>query len=448
MQSKPKIVVIGGGAGGLELATRLGNTLGKKKKAYIHLVDSNPTHLWKPLLHEVATGSLDSDIDEVSYLSHAYKHHFHFHIGKMDGLNREQKHILLAPMFDDKGEEIKPARSLNYDLLVIAIGSQTNDFGTPGAAEHCAFLDSRHQADAFHQRLINTYLKLSSKVEEREEEQLTPSPNNKTKDNIVLTVGIVGAGATGVELAAELHNTTALLQAYGLKLNADNLKVTIIEAGPRVLPALPARISSAVVTDLKTLNIDIQTNTRITQVTKEGFETAEGKIIQADIRVWAAGVKAPEFLKNIDGLESTPNNQIIVKPSLQTSIDDTIFAIGDCSSYTQENGLRVPPRAQSAHQMASHVYKNICSLLENKPLKNYIYKDHGSLISLSRYSTVGSLMGNLMGKSTMVEGRAARIVYISLYRMHQMALHGWFRTALIIFSGRINRIIRPRLKLH
>jgi len=277
MQSKPKIVIIGGGAGGLELATRLGNTLGKKKKARIYLVDSNPTHLWKPLLHEVATGSLDSDIDEVSYLSHAYKHHFHFHIGKMDGLNREQKHILLAPMFDNKGEEIKPARSLSYDLLVVAIGSQTNDFGTPGAAEHCAFLDSRHQADAFHQRLTNTYLKLSSKVEEREEKQLATPSSGNNKDNIVLTVGIVGAGATGVELAAELHNTTALLQAYGLKLNADDLKVTIIEAGPRVLPALPARISSAVVTDLKTLNIDIRTNTRITQVTKEGFETAEGQ---------------------------------------------------------------------------------------------------------------------------------------------------------------------------
>ncbi len=447
MQNEPKIVIIGGGAGGLELATRLGNTLGKRKKARIHLVDSNPTHLWKPLLHEVATGSLDSDIDEVSYLSHAYKHHFHFHIGKMDGLDREQKHILLAPMFDDKGEEIKPARSLSYDLLVIAIGSQTNDFGTPGAAEHCAFLDSRHQADAFHQRLINTYLRLSSQVEEREVEQ-SETKTNKPKDNIVLTVGIVGAGATGVELAAELHNTTALLQAYGLKLNADNLKVTIIEAGPRVLPALPARISSAVVTDLKTLNIDIRTDTRITKVTKEGFETADGELIQADIRVWAAGVKAPEFLKDIGGLESTRTNQLVVTPSLQTTLDDAIYAIGDCASYTQENGLRIPPRAQSAHQMASHVYKNIRRTLEDKPLQHYIYKDHGSLVSLSRYSTVGSLMGNLMGKSTMIEGRAARIVYISLYRMHQMALHGWFRTALIIFSGRINRIIRPRLKLH
>ncbi len=430
----PKIVVIGGGAGGLELATRLGNSLGKKKQASIHLVDSNPTHLWKPLLHEVATGSLDSDIDEVSYLSHAHYHHFEFHIGRMEGLDRNNKIIQLAPMADENGIEIKPSRSISYDYLVMAVGSQTNDFGTPGAADNCAFLDSRRQADAFHDRLINTYLRLSNKVEEGEQ--------------VILSVGIVGAGATGVELAAELHNTTALLQAYGLKLNADNLKVTIIEAGPRVLPALPPRISDAVVKDLKALNIDVRTNTKVTQVTKQGFETADQDVIAADIRVWAAGVKAPEFLGQIEGLETTPTNQIIVKPSLQATTDDNIFVIGDCASYTQENGIRVPPRAQSAHQMASHVYKNLRLLLDNKPLKPYIYKDHGSLVSLSRYSTVGSLMGNLMGKSTMVEGRAARIVYISLYRMHQMALHGWIKTALIMFSGSINRIIRPRLKLH
>lgn len=443
-----KIVIVGGGAGGLELATRLGNTLGKRKEAEIHLVDANSTHLWKPLLHEVATGSLDSDIDEVSYLSHAYKHHFHFNIGKMSGLDRNQKQIQLAPMFDDKGVEIKPSRSIAYDYIVIAIGSQTNDFKTPGATDNCAFLDSRNQADAFHERLINTYLRLSNQVEEKEHKALESKNTSAEKEETILSVGIVGAGATGVELAAELHNTTALLQAYGLKLNADNLKVTIIEAGPRVLPVLPARISDAVVSDLQALNIDIKTNTRVMQVTKDGFETAEGGLIQADIRVWAAGVKAPEFLSEIEGLDTTSIHQIIVKPTLQSTTDDSIFVIGDCASYTQENGVRVPPRAQSAHQMATHVYKNLRLLLKDKPLQDYTYKDHGSLVSLSRYSTVGSLMGNLMGKSTMVEGRAARLVYISLYRMHQMALHGWIRTLLIIFSGRINRIIRPRLKLH
>ncbi|AZZ95023.1 NAD(P)/FAD-dependent oxidoreductase [Hahella sp. KA22] len=432
--SIPKIVVVGGGAGGLELVTRLGNALGKKKRAEVHLVDCNPTHLWKPLLHEVATGSMDSGIDEISYRSHAFFHGFTFHLGKMHSLDRQARTISLAPMHDARGDEISPERTLAYDYLVLALGSQTNDFGTPGAAEYCAFLDSRKQADLFHKNLINTYLRLSSQASEGKP--------------VVLEIGIVGAGATGVELAAELHNTTALLGAYGLKLGPQNLKVTIIEAGPRVLPVLPTRISNAVVEELGKLNIAIKTNTKVTKVTDKGFETGDGEFITADMRVWAAGVKAPDFLQGIDGLETTRNNQVEVLPSLQSTKDDRIFAIGDCASCPQPDGSKVPPRAQSAHQMASHVYVNLRHLLANKPVKSYIYKDHGSLVSLSRYSTVGNLMGNLTGKSMMIEGRIARFVYISLYRLHQIALHGYIKTALIMFSARINKIIRPRLKLH
>ena len=432
--SIPKIVVVGGGAGGLELATQLGNRLGKKKMAEIHLVDQNATHLWKPLLHEVATGSLDSRIDEVSYRSHAYYHNFQFHLGSMSNLDRESKTIQLAPRLDAEGKEILPKRTLSYDFLVLALGSQTNDFNTNGAAEHCAFLDSRKQADLFHKQLLETYLRLSNEADEGHP--------------VVLKIGIVGAGATGVELAAELHNTTALLKAYGLKLDASNLKVTIIEAGPRVLPALPERISGAVVHELQKLNIDVRTNTRVTRVTEAGFDTGEDGHVEADIKVWAAGVKAPDFLAGIDGLTTSRNNQIEVKPSLQSIDDDSIFAIGDCASCPQPDGSKVPPRAQSAHQMASHVYKNLLRLLRNTPLTDYIYKDHGSLVSLSRYSTVGNLMGNLTGKSMMIEGKIARFVYISLYRLHQIALHGYLRTILILASDRINRIIRPRLKLH
>ncbi|OZG74544.1 FAD-dependent oxidoreductase [Hahella sp. CCB-MM4] len=432
--SIPKIVVVGGGAGGLELATRLGSKLGKKAKAEIHLVDTNPTHLWKPLLHEVATGSLDSGIDEVSYRAHAYYHHFNFHLGSMSNLNQTDRIITLAPTMDGEGRQVQPERTLKYDYLVLAVGSKTNDFGTPGAAEYCAFLDSRKQADRFHRQLLDTYLRLSNDAEEGKP--------------VVLKIGIVGAGATGVELAAELHNTTALLRAYGLKLGADNLQVTIIEAGPRVLPALPERISNSVVEELGKLNISIRTNTKVTRVTDKGFETADGELIEADTRVWAAGVKAPEFLGTIEGLATTRNNQVEVKPTLQSTSDDRIFAIGDCASCPQPDGSRVPPRAQSAHQMASHVYKNLLNLFNQQPLKGYIYKDHGSLVSLSRYSTVGNLMGNLTGKSMMIEGKVARVVYISLYRLHQIALHGYIRTLLIMFSARINRIIRPRLKLH
>ena len=267
-----KIVIIGGGAGGLELATKLGNTLGKRKEAQIKLVDANNTHLWKPLLHEVATGSMDSGIDELSYRAQAYNHNFVFHLGRMGDLDRTQKEVVLSPIYDENQQEVLPERRLSYDILVMAVGSQTNDFGTKGAAEFCSFLDSRDQADKFHKKLLNTYLKANNAASKQ--------------GNFKLNIAIVGAGATGVELAAELHNTASELAAYGLdQLKQDQLNVSIIEAGERILPALPPRISGAAHRELTKLGIDVKTQTFIQEVTEEGFVTKDGNIIEAQLKV-------------------------------------------------------------------------------------------------------------------------------------------------------------------
>ena len=186
-----RIVIVGGGAGGLELATRLGKTLGKKGTASVTLVDANLTHIWKPLLHEVAAGSLNSYEDELNYVAQAKWNNFQFQLGRMTGLDRTVKQVHLAATLDENGAELVPARSLDYDSLVLAVGSTTNDFGTKGAAEHCLFLDTRKQAERFHQQLLNHYLRaLAGQADAAQE----------------ITVAIVGAGATGVELAAELHN--------------------------------------------------------------------------------------------------------------------------------------------------------------------------------------------------------------------------------------------------
>jgi NADH dehydrogenase len=426
-----KIVIVGGGAGGLELATQLGHKWGKKGKAEIHLVDANHTHLWKPLLHEVATGALDSGIDELNYQAHGKKHGFIFHVGKMKDLNRETKMIELAAIMDE-GEEILPQRELEYGQLVIALGSVTNDFGTKGAAEHCHFLDARQQAESFHQKLLNQFIKANGS-------------NNPEE----LSIAIVGAGATGVELSAELYNTTEALASYGMsQFNTDKLKVSLVEAGPQILPALPKRISNAAKRELEKLGVNVLTDTMITEITADGFITKEGDLIKAKLKVWAAGVKAPDFLANIAGLETNRVNQLAVKASLQTTLDDDIFAIGDCAFLLQADGKPVPPRAQAAHQQATHLLKVLAALRAGKPVPDFIYHDKGSLVSLSRYSTVGSLMGNLSKGSMMIEGRIARLVYVSLYRMHQIALHGYVHTLLLSLVGHINKVIRPRLKLH
>lgn len=428
-----RIVIVGGGAGGLELATRLGKTLVKRGKAEVTLVDSNLTHIWKPLLHEVAAGSLNSSEDELNYVAQAKWNHFQFQLGRMSGLDRENKQIQLAATLDEEGRELLPARTLGYDTLVIAVGSNTNDFGTLGAAQHCLFLDTRKQAERFHQQLLNHYLRAHAGDQASEK----------------ISVAIVGAGATGVELAAELHHAAHELAAYGLdRIQPKDMHITLIEAGPRVLPALPERISVPVHKTLEKLGVTVMTNAAVSEVSAEGLKTANGEVIQASLKVWAAGIRAPAFLKDIDGLETNRINQLVVRPTLQTTLDDDIFAFGDCAACPQPGSDRnVPPRAQAAHQQASMLAKSLAARLEGKALPNYEYKDYGSLVSLSRFSAVGNLMGNLTG-SVMLEGWLARMFYVSLYRMHQMALYGFFRTMMLMLGSRIGRGTEPRLKLH
>src|SRR5271169_5766111 len=178
-----RIVVVGGGAGGLELATRLGNTLGKRKAASVALVERSRTHLWKPLLHAVAAGSMDVNAYELDYLAQAHWHHFVYRVGEMIGLDRSRKEVHLAATYDDEGAQITPPRSFRYDTLVIAIGSVTNDFGTPSAREFAVPLDTPEQAARFNRRLVNACIRAHA-----QEGPVRPGQ---------LHVAIIGAGATG-----------------------------------------------------------------------------------------------------------------------------------------------------------------------------------------------------------------------------------------------------------
>lgn len=432
-----RIVIVGGGAGGLELATRLGDTLGKRKKALVTLVDKSRTHLWKPLLHQVAAGSMDLNDHELDYLYQARWHNFRFHLGRMDGLDRDKKEIHLAPTLDETGTEVIPARTVAYDTLVLSIGSTTNDFGTPGASQHAISLDNPQQAALFHSRLINACLRANA--------QSTPSEPRQ------LDIAIIGAGATGVELAAELHNTLREFVAFGLdRIDPErDIRLTIIEAAPKILPALPERLSNEVLRLLAKLKVDVLTNERVTEVTATGVRTAAGREIPAELVVWAAGIKAPNFLKDIAGLETNRINQLVVTPTLQTTRDPSIFAFGDCASCPwPEKNTFIPPRAQSAHQQASHLCRMLARHVEGRPLDPFRYRDFGSLVSLGDYSTVGSLMGAITRGSVMIEGWFAGIMYRSLYKMHEYALHGFVKVALDTLARLITRRTEPHVKLH
>ncbi len=433
-----QVLIVGGGAGGMELATSLGDSLGKKKQAEITLIDSSRTHVWKPLLHEIAAGSMDPEKHELNYLAQAHWHNFRFRIGRMDGLDRENKTVLLAPYHDESGDEIISRRSIPYDTLVIAIGSTTNDFGVKGAREFSTALDTQEQAEMFHRKLHNALL--------RAQTQNTPVKEGQ------LEVVIVGAGATGVELSAELHNTTRELAAYGLD-NIDverDIKLSIIEASDRLLPALTPKLAIAVELELKKLGVNIFTGERVTEVSEKGILTHSGMRIPSSLVVWAAGIKAPDFLKDIDGLETNKINQLVVSETLQTTVDENIFAFGDCSACAWEGQEgNIPPRAQAAHQQASLLVKSLKRRVSGKAnMPKFKYRDYGSLVNLGQYTTVGSLMGALTGSSMYIEGLVARIMYRSLYKMHLIALHGFVSVFFHSIARFIARRSEPQVKLH
>ena len=442
MRKNPhKIVIVGGGAGGLELATRLGKAYGRGNKVIVTLVDKNRTHIWKPKLHEIASGSMDFGDHEVDYMAQAHWNHFTFRIGKLKGLDRTNKTIDLYPYLDSDGSPVTPIQQIEYDTLVVCVGSLSNDFGTQGVKEFALKLETQHDAKQFHSKMVNACIRAHHQKEVIHKRQLH--------------VAIIGAGATGVELAAELHRTTREVVAFGLdRIDPEkDIKVSLIEAAERILPALQPRFSLATEDLIKKLGVQVFTSSKVMEVMSNGIRLADGRVLESELVVWAAGVKAPDFLKDLGGLETNRINQLVVLDTLQTTRDIDIFALGDCAACPcpDEDGGRggiVPPRAQAAHQQASHLFEQIKRRLSNKSLRPYRYKDFGSLVSLGKFSTVGNMMGGLIGKNLMIEGYFAKLMYLSLYKLHELAIHGFIKTSLYTFARMITKQTNPTVKLH
>lgn len=429
-----QIVIVGGGAAGLELACALGEKSRKDTSFEVTLVDCSHTHIWKPLLHEVAAGTIDSS-EELSYLAQARASHFNFRLGAMEKLDRASKQIYIAPTVNEAGEELIPARSFSYDTLVIAVGSVSNSFGIPGVEKHCQFLDTARQALRFQQTLLETFMRIYSR---------------DVGESAGLSIAIIGAGATGVELAAELHNVTQQLAIYGLDDRAARrcVDITIIEAAQRLLPALPDRLAETTARQLHELGIRLLLGRRVVEVSEGCVVLEGGDRVAAHLCVWAAGIKGPDWLSRLDGLESNGLNQLVVKENLQTTFDENVFAIGDCAACPWPGHAEsVPPRAQAAHQQASLLCKSIPGRIKGQQAASYRYRDYGSLVSLGKYSTVGNLMGNLLG-SVSLGGFIARLFYLSLYKMHQVSVHGYLKTAMLTVASQLRKTAMTHIKLH
>lgn len=431
------IVIAGGGAGGLELATRLGDNLGRSGQARIVLVDRWPAHFWKPLLHTVASGKRAAQATEVDYAAQAAGHHFEFQRGDVTGLDRASRTLSLAPLLADNGVEIMPARQLAYDKLVLALGSVTNFFAVPGAADHVLTLDDVPQAQAFHQRFLDGCMRVSAR-------------NAAASGDEGLDIVIVGGGATGVELAAELSHSAHMLARY--KVHAldpvRHVRIRILERGSFLLPHLHKRLSKRAARHLRSLGIKVCTDTVVAKVAHDVVIDSEGRAFPSSMTLWAAGVEAAPLCRTLT-LAVNRLGQIMVGPTLQSADDPNIYALGDCASLSNPAGGMIPPRAQAAHQQALYLADTLGQAPEKAAsMAPFSYRDYGSLVSLGPFAAVGVLSGSVGQRKFQVGGFVARWLYALMYRKHLMALHGFARMAARTAADWISDKISPPVKLH
>lgn len=428
MIQQKNIVIVGGGVAGMEIATQLGHRLGKTDKAQITLIDKDSSHIWKPILHKIAAGTNDLSQQQVSFVAHASQHHFTYSPGEMSSLDRCNKLIHLEPITMLDGSVAVNKRTIAYDILIMAVGSCANDFNIPGIADFCYFIDSRIQARSFN-RLVRMHL-------------FRCAMNNNP-----LTISVIGAGATGVELVAELAQLVEIAESYRFDLNK-KIHINLIEHGPRVLAAFPERISRAVEVQLKKLGINVMLNTQVIAAEVNGLRLAKDEFIESSLMVWAAGVKGPSFLTEMDGLELAKNNILRVTDTLQTTIDDSIFALGDCASFTDKRyNTLLPPTAQVAHQQASYLIKHIPAYLKGRALPPFNYHHLGGIVSLGKYNAFGSLGKYGVFPGGFIQGKIAQYTYDFIYRSHQKRVHGIIKGYLLWLSEWLNKFIRPQAKL-
>ncbi|MCB4805897.1 NADH dehydrogenase [Methylobacterium brachiatum] len=419
-----EVVVVGGGVAGLDLATRLAGKTSGGVKLRVTLVDREAAYVWKPMIHTVAAGTAEAGMQQTVYAAQALTHGFRFEFGQAIGVDRDARLVHLAAIRAD-GSIMVPERSVAYDTLVLAVGSRANDFGTPGVDRHCVRIDGLSDAIAFNDRLRVEMLRSAAST----------SP---------LTVGIVGGGATGVELAAELVRTLRVAERYGVVGAAGRLRIVLIESGHRLLGPFPVRVAVAARRKLEQLGIEVRTSTRVAAVDRTGFRTESGDRIDADLMVWAAGVKAPALLDAFADLERGHGGRLVVGPTLAVEADPRIFALGDCASPCLPGRRQpVPTTAQAASQQSRYLGRHLPELIAGRPAPPAEYHDFGSLVTLGGFDAYGTLGRFGLFDGGFLRGRVAQFGHAMLYRAFQVRLHGLAKGMLLWMLDTLGRRVRP-----
>ena len=353
----PKVVILGAGFGGLTAARAL------SKHAEVVLIDRHNFQTFLPLLYQVSTAGLAADHVAYPIRGALRKTNVQFRMGTPKKLNATASELTLTD-----GQVIK------YDHLVIALGSTTADFGIAGVKENALGMKTVGEALTIRSEVMRSY------------EDMCRQGN---KDN--LDIAIVGGGPTGVEMAGAFAELVRGPLRSDYADAANRVRVSIIEAGPRLVPSFSESLSNKTQNDLEKLGVKVLTNTSVKEVLPDSILTLDGNTIQANTTVWAAGVKGVPAMDLLH-LPVT-RGRIDVSSTLQVTGYENVWAIGDIAGAVGADGVPLPMVAPVAMQQGRFLAKQIQALAAAKPLENFKYKDKGSMATIGRHKAIVEVKG-------------------------------------------------------
>ncbi|RYY83627.1 MAG: NAD(P)/FAD-dependent oxidoreductase [Comamonadaceae bacterium] len=326
-----------------------------------------------------------------------------------------------------------PARTLAYGRLVLALGSEENDFGTPGAREHCLFLNSPDQAIRIRDALLIGAFRVARGQQDR------------------LSVAVIGGGATGVELSAEIRRAIDALRTHEPALDRSCVHVTVIEASERLLSAGPPEVSDYASTMLDGQQVDVILGDRVARIDADGVLLQSGRRVEAQLRIWTAGIRGPGVFAQIAALPRTPSGRVAVDARLRCVGLPDIYATGDCAEWTDaQTGRPAPYTAQIAAAQARYLATALAAADAGRLLAPFRFESAGAIVSFGDRGAAGNLTTRFGRRSRdhFVQGLSARLVYAALYRRHELAIHGWRGALARLLSDWLARAWQPVLKLH
>ncbi|WAJ29582.1 NAD(P)/FAD-dependent oxidoreductase [Antarcticirhabdus aurantiaca] len=423
---RKRILVLGGGSGGLELVS----ALAPGGRFDVTLVDQVSSHLWKPRLHEFAAGTVNSSLAEISFYVLGDFRGFRFEQGRVESIDRGARRVRVAPPAPRPAGRQATPRDLDFDACVVALGGVTTDFGIPGVAEHAVRLDSRQDAEAFRGRFIAAMI-------------------GARTTEVPADIVIVGSGATGTELAAHLRLAErAFYEPHERHRAGRHLRITILEGADELMPGSAPELRQAVAERLASLDIAVRTGASVAGVGERDVTTKDGTVHAADIVVWAGGLVGHPVLEHLADFELDKRGRILVDERLRSSVDPRVFVLGDAASLTPEGAKApLPPTAQCASQQAAYLAQNLPAMLEAREAPPFRFSNKGSLVSLGRAGSVG-LIGRRRRDDILVDGHFAAAAYDALQRQHQWAVLGPVRGSVAILADWLSPTKGPALKLH